>query len=100
MIDRFQSISSAIAVLIVDFVAVMGLSIDTDLLVDILSAVAFIIATIYGIWKNHNFTDAAIEGQRLVNALKENVELPIESNDAGERCIVWRIPLAGDEDED
>ena len=101
LVDRFQSIASAISLFIIDLVAIMGLSIDTDLIVDVISAIVFIIATAYGIWKNHNFTDAAIEGQRLINALKSNIDLPADSMEDGTPCIVWKIPIVyGDVDED
>ena len=101
MVDRFQSIASAISLFIVDLVAIMGISIDTDIVVDVISVIVFIIATFYGIWKNHNFTDAAIEGQKLVNALKNDIPLPIENED-GQTCIVWKIPISygSDIDED
>ena len=100
MTSRMQSIASAIAVIVVEFAAVIGLSLDTDTVVDVISAVVFIVALLYGLWKNHNVTSAAIEGQRLVNALKENVDLPSVTDENGNSYIEWRIPVRyGDTDE-
>lgn len=100
MTSRIQSIVSALALIIVEFAAVIGLSLDTDMVVDILSGIAFVAALVYGIWKNHNFTDAAIEAQKLLNALKDDIPLQA-GEENGEAYIEWRIPIAyGEIDED
>ena len=94
MTSRIQSIVSAIAVIAVEFAAMIGLSLDTDTVIDVISAVVFIAGLLYGLWKNHNITNAAIEGQRLVNALKSNIDLPSGIDENGNAYIEWKIPIS------
>lgn len=104
MTDRIQTIFSAIAVIVVEIASIIGLSLDTDFVVDFLSACAFLIASIYSIWKNHNFTDAAIEGQKLINALKNcDFSIPTFTAIDGNEYMKWLIRIddsEGDSDED
>lgn len=104
MTDRLQTIFSAIAVIVVEVASIIGLSLDTDFVIDFLSACAFLIASVYSIWKNHNFTDAAIEGQKLVNALKNcDFNIPTFTGADGSRYMEWHIRIddsEGDSDED
>ena len=93
MTSRIQSIISAIAVIIVEFAAVIGLSLDTDMIVDIISAVVFVIGLLYSLWKNHNITSAAIEAQRLLNSLKNDSPMDYETDENGQAYIKWLIPI-------
>lgn len=68
--DKRQSTISAIAVLIVNLGVVFGVSVDQDSLVLVLGSLATLIATVWGVWRNHNFTYAAQQGQLVTNQLK------------------------------
>lgn len=62
-------VSSAIVVIVAVF-ASCGVDVDGDSLTNVVSAAVLIVATGYGCWKNHNFTEAAQKGQELVNEIK------------------------------
>lgn len=47
-----------------------GVDIDAEAAQNVVCAVVLVGATAYGCWKNHNFTWAAQEGQKLVNDIK------------------------------
>ena len=68
--NRPQSIISALVTLIVACAGFFGFSLDTDMLVDVLSLIAFFGAFAWGIYKNHNFTDAANIAQEHLAMLK------------------------------
>ena len=68
--NRPQSIISALVTLIVACAGCFGLSLDANILVDILSLIAFLGAFVWGIYKNHNFTDAANVAQEQLAMLK------------------------------
>ena len=68
--NRPQSIISAIVTLAVAAAGCFGLSLDTDMLVNALSLIGFLGAFCWGIYKNHNFTDAANVAQEYLAMLK------------------------------
>ena len=68
--NKSQSILSALVTLIVACAGCFGLSLDTDMLVNALSLIAFLGALCWGIYKNHNFTDAANIAQEHLAMLK------------------------------
>ena len=70
MDERVKAVISAAVVLAVDIAALFGVSLDLDALLDFVLSLAAVIATCWGIWKNHNFTRAAAQGQRVVDAIK------------------------------
>ena len=67
--NRAQSIISALVTLIVACAGFFGFSLDSDMLVDVLSLIAFFGAFVWGIYKNHNFTDAANVAQEQLAML-------------------------------
>ena len=68
--NRPQSIISALVAFIVACAGCFGFSLDTNMLVDALSLIAFFCAFAWGIYKNHNFTDAANVAQGYLTMLK------------------------------
>jgi len=68
--NRTQSIISAIVVLIVNLASIWGLSLDANAVSMVVSGAAIMAATIWALWRNHNLTDAALAGQKVVNELK------------------------------
>lgn len=50
---------------------IFGVQIDTDALTAILSGVGIAALTAYAAWKNHNFTHAAQEGQKITDGIKD-----------------------------
>lgn len=70
--ERWKAIFSAIGVIIVNAAALMGIDLgDGASIQDVLLGCAWIASLAWAIWKNHNFTAAAAEGQRVVDAIKE-----------------------------
>ena len=70
--ERWKAILSAVVVILVNGLALMGIDVgDGADIQDAVLAVAWIASLLWAIWKNHNFTDAAAEGQRVVDAIKK-----------------------------
>lgn len=70
--ERWKAIFSAIGIIIVNAAALMGIDLgDGAGIQDVLLGLAWIASLAWAIWKNHNFTAAAAEGQRVVDAIKE-----------------------------
>jgi uncharacterized membrane protein len=80
MDERVKAIISAAAVLIVNGVSFWGISLDVNELTNALFAIAMLVSTVWGIWKNHNFTVAAQQGQLVTNRIK-NEQRAIELKD-------------------
>jgi uncharacterized membrane protein len=70
MDERAKAIVSALAIIAVNVCAYFDIKLDQNQLTSGLLAIGALLCTIYGIWKNHNFTDAAIEGQKVTDAIK------------------------------
>lgn len=71
MIDeKIKSLISAIVILAVQILALCGISVDADLTFKVVLICVNIITTGYAIWKNHNFTDAAVTAQQFLDELK------------------------------
>ena len=70
MNERVKAIISAVVVLAVNIAAMYGISINAELWVNGLCAVVALVADIYAIWKNHNFTPEAQEAQKVLDELK------------------------------
>lgn len=71
--NQRESIVSAVVVIVVAAVGAFGMKVDANALTDVISAAALIAAYAWGIWKNHNFTDAAAEMQAQLNIAKATV---------------------------
>ena len=69
--ETIKATLSATGVIIVAALGAVGIDLDADALQNVLSAALFLAATIYGCWKNHNFSKAAQEAQKLLNAIKK-----------------------------
>ena len=70
--ERWKAIISAVAVIIVNAAALLGFDLgDGASIQNALLGMAWIASIFWAIWKNHNFTFAAGEGQRVTDAIKE-----------------------------
>jgi uncharacterized membrane protein YfcA len=69
-VETIKACISALGVLIVAGAGALGLDIDADAVQNIVSAAVLLIAVLYGVWKNHNFTEAAQLGQILIDREK------------------------------
>lgn len=65
-----RALVSTIVTVAITVLSAFGIEVDGDLLTNVLCAVVLVGATIYGCWRNHNFTEAAQEGQKLVDEIK------------------------------
>lgn len=72
--NRTQSIVSAIVVLVVQLAAVAGYTVSSDMVTALVSGAVVIVATAYALWKNHNITDAAMQAQTVLKALKADAD--------------------------
>lgn len=68
--ETVRALTSAFMTIIAVFCGAIGFDYDATLLQNALSGVLLLASVAWGIWKNHNFTRAAQEGQRLTNAIK------------------------------
>lgn len=71
MDERAKAVISAVVVLVANVAALWGVSIDQGVWVNGLCAVVTLAASVWAIWKNHNFTRAAQQGQLVTNRLKD-----------------------------
>ena len=70
--ERWKAIFSAVGIIIVNAFALMGIDLgDGAQVQDVMLALAWLASLAWAIWKNHNFTFAAEQGQRVVDAIKE-----------------------------
>ena len=70
MDERTKAIISAIVVLVANIAALWGVSIDQGVWVNGLCAIVMLVSSIWAIWKNHNFSFAAQQGQLVTNTIK------------------------------
>ena len=70
MSERTKAIISAIVIVAVNVAALLNFDLDGDAMLNALMGLAAFVSWAWAIWKNHNFTDAAAEGQRVTDALK------------------------------
>ena len=70
MSERTKAIISAAVIIVVNVAAIYGISLDQGILLTALCAVADLAAMLWGIWKNHNFTYAAAQGQMVTDKIK------------------------------
>lgn len=69
--ERWKAIISATVVIIVNVAALCGFDIGDGMNIqNALLAIAAVASWLWAIWKNHNFTDSAIESQKVLNTLK------------------------------
>ena len=70
--ERWKAIFSALGIIIVNAFALVGIDLgDGADLQDALLGLAWLASLAWAIWKNHNFTYAASQGQRVVDAIKD-----------------------------
>jgi uncharacterized membrane protein len=69
--ERTKALVSAITLLAVNLLALFGVQLNHDAVWQVVAAVAVIVSTAYGIWKNHNFTPEAAQAQQYLDLLKE-----------------------------
>lgn len=70
MSERTKAIISATIIIVVNVAAMRGISLDQGMLFNAVCAIADLVALIWAIWKNHNFTYAAAQGQLVVDRIK------------------------------
>ena len=70
MSERTKAIISAAVIIIVNVAAIYGISLDQGMLLNAICAIADLAAMLWAIWKNHNFTYAAAQGQLVVDNIK------------------------------
>lgn len=68
--EQTRSIISAIVLIVVQCASLCGVGLSADDLTIGICAIVSIAVFAYGIWKNHNFTDAAAQAQKYLNGLK------------------------------
>jgi hypothetical protein len=68
--ETIKACVSALGVLIVAGAGLFGFDLDAGMVQNGLSVLAFIAAFAWGIWKNHNFTEAAQDAQAYLDMLK------------------------------
>lgn len=74
MNERVKAIISAAVIIVVNVAALCNFAVDQNLVAKVLFGIADIAATIWAIWKNHNFTLEAAQAQGYLNNLKDGKE--------------------------
>ena len=69
--SKAQSIVSAVVVLLVFVLNQLGWAVGEDEAYQAVSAAAALACLCWGVWKNHNFTEAANEAQQVLELLKD-----------------------------
>jgi len=70
MNERVKAVISAIVIVAINVGVLLGFDIDGDAMTNALMGLAAFLSWCWAIWKNHNFTDEAIEAQRYLDDLK------------------------------
>lgn len=68
--NKTQSIISAIVLLVIQAAAFAGHTLDEGTVTTVVTAIVTLAVTAWGIWKNHNFTDAAQAAQQFLDSAK------------------------------
>ena len=69
--ETAKAVISAVVLVLVDVLAAVGIAADPSTVASAVYLVLLIAATLYGCWKNHNFTQAAQEAQKKLDELKD-----------------------------
>jgi hypothetical protein len=69
--ERIKAIISAAIILIINVATMFNISLDQDIMIKAMFSLVDLVAMIWAIWKNHNFTTEAIQAQGYLNNLKE-----------------------------
>lgn len=69
--ERIKAIITIVITAIVNIANIYGYAVDTDSAITIALSALSGITILYSWWKNQNVTKAAVEGQAVINALKE-----------------------------
>lgn len=78
--EKTKAAISAIVILVVNLVVYFfGVTLDANVLVEGIMGIIMVTATIYAIWKNHNFTEAAALGQQVLDTVKASEKAETES---------------------
>lgn len=72
--ESIKATASALAIIIVNIANWAGYALDADMILQIIMSIVALVAIVYGIWKNHNFTEAAQKAQALLNDMKDGDE--------------------------
>ena len=69
--ERIKAIISALVIVAVNVAAIVGVDIgEGDAITNALLVIVDMLAVLYGIWKNHNFTPEAAQAQEYLDGLK------------------------------
>lgn len=68
--ERIKAIITIIITAAVNIANVYGYAIDAEPLVTGALSILSVITIIYSWWKNQNVTDAAVEGQKVIDSIK------------------------------
>lgn len=63
---------------VADMLGLPHLELSSEMATQFMNVIFLVIGYAWGFWKNNNFTQAAKEGQELINILKENPDANIE----------------------
>ncbi len=70
MDERTKAIISAVIVIVVNVASLFGVALNQSELTNAVFTLATLAATVWAIWKNHNFSPEAAKAQELLDQLK------------------------------
>lgn len=68
--ERIIATIRALAMIVTSVAAGAGFALDANIIEQVALCVAFVAATVWGYWKNNNWTKAAQEAQKYLEAAK------------------------------
>ena len=81
--NQYQSIISAIVVLLVAIAGIVGVDVSEEAATQVIGAIVTLAAICWGLWKDHNFTFEAVLGTMYQNQLKAEAKAE-EADEDGE----------------
>lgn len=85
--NRWQSIISAVVVIVVQVAALYGQTLDPDTVTSVITVIAAVAVMCWALWKNHNFTTAAQEAEKFLKELKSGGLENMPSNEVTDKEI-------------
>lgn len=69
--ERVKAIATIIITAVVNVLNVIGYAVDADVWINLITSILACVTVVWCWWFNQNMTQAAVDGQKVINAEKE-----------------------------